>query len=79
LEIKDNGNGFDLKQTHQSLHDRQGDRGLGLTSMRERAERVGGRLVVNSVKGEGTRIFATLPLQVASVSDVVSQKLNKSR
>lgn len=35
--------------------------GVGLTSMRERAEELGGRVTVTSVPGEGTAIEATLP------------------
>jgi signal transduction histidine kinase len=36
--------------------------GVGLTSMRERAEEVGGRLVLESSAGSGTTVRATLPL-----------------
>jgi len=50
LEIEDDGVGFDpsaraLRATH-----------LGLTSMEERAERIGGRLEIRSVPGSGTRV-----------------------
>jgi signal transduction histidine kinase len=72
LEIRDNGCGFDPEQTQQPLHRRQGNRGLGLTSMRERAERVGGRLIVESTKDQGTSIFAMLPLHVETITEVIS-------
>lgn len=35
--------------------------GVGLSSMRERAEELGGAIVIESTQGEGTRIEATLP------------------
>lgn len=37
--------------------------GLGLTTMRERAELVGGELSVRSRKGVGTRVKLTIPLE----------------
>jgi signal transduction histidine kinase len=50
LEVEDDGVGFDpaeraLRATH-----------LGLTSMEERAERMGGRLEIRSAPGSGTRV-----------------------
>jgi PAS domain S-box-containing protein len=50
LEIADNGRGFDLAAADGG--------GLGLTSMRERLEKLGGTLVVASQPGDGTRILA---------------------
>jgi signal transduction histidine kinase len=38
-----------------------------LKNMRKRAERMGGKLVVNSLPGHGTRLMAALPL-VSSVA-----------
>jgi signal transduction histidine kinase len=37
--------------------------GVGMASMRERAEELGGRLVVGAVPGGGTRVRASLPLR----------------
>jgi signal transduction histidine kinase len=49
LEIVDDGKGFDA--------DAVGDKGgIGLDSMRERAEGIGGRLTIRSAPGKGTRI-----------------------
>jgi signal transduction histidine kinase len=61
LRITDNGTGFDLAavDSNSSTH-------YGITSMRERAEEVGGHLTVESAQGRGTRIEATVPLQDAS-------------
>lgn len=39
--------------------------GVGLVAMRERAEELGGSLVAESTAGAGTRITASLPLQLA--------------
>jgi signal transduction histidine kinase len=73
LEVQDNGQGFDTDQVAQDLHRPQAKnlsprerpgKGLGLISMRERANRVGGQLTVESDSLEGTRVFATLPLRV---------------
>ncbi len=47
LSIVDNGNGFDTSETHS---------GLGLSSMRERAEGIGAVLTVNSAPGQGAQV-----------------------
>jgi signal transduction histidine kinase len=49
LEVMDNGQGFDP----DTVSDRGG---MGLTSIRERAEKLGGSLTVLSAPGEGTRV-----------------------
>jgi signal transduction histidine kinase len=67
LEVTDDGRGFEFGQASHDAHNRNG-KGLGLVSMRERAEDVGGRLTVESVKGQGTRIYAELPL-ISSATD----------
>jgi signal transduction histidine kinase len=55
LDIQDDGAGFDPSASYPGH--------LGLHSMRERAERLGGSLDITSVKGEGTHIQARLPLR----------------
>ncbi len=50
--IHDNGRGFDLHAPHG---------GLGLSSMRERCEGLGGSFTIESTPGQGTRIVASLP------------------
>jgi signal transduction histidine kinase len=55
--IADDGNGFDASRV-----DRDEGRSFGLRSMRERVERAGGRLGVESTPGSGTRIIVLLPL-----------------
>ena len=54
LEIADDGAGFDLAATHAGG-------GLGLPGMRERAQKVGGRLEIESAPGQGTRIIVEVP------------------
>jgi len=51
LEVVDDGCGFDASRIDQR-------RGVGLGSMHERAERLGGRLAVESAPGQGTKIRA---------------------
>lgn len=53
LEIADDGRGFDPHQ---------GSGGYGLGDMRERIERLGGRLEISSAPGAGTRIVAWVNL-----------------
>lgn len=59
LEVQDDGVGFEVP-SHLSGHV---DRGrLGLVSMRERAEEVGGTLTIESEPGLGARILVEVPL-----------------
>lgn len=55
LEIADDGTGFDPVATGEAGHH-------GLDNMRRRAESLGGRLLVESEVGSGTRIIVALPL-----------------
>lgn len=59
ITVEDNGRGFNPATVPPS---RTG-RGLGLLGMRERAELLGGRLVVESTLGRGTRVHGVLPLR----------------
>jgi signal transduction histidine kinase len=56
LEIRDNGIGFDLDEV---LSSRELNRGLGLDSMRERAELCNGEFEIFTGPGEGTCIRAS--------------------
>jgi len=59
LCIEDDGRGWDLAATpSQPSH-------IGLDSMRERAEMLGGRLHIDTAPGRGTRITAEVPLEDA--------------
>ena len=58
LEISDDGVGFNLAQAQKSG-------GLGLRSMRERVQRIGGSLAVDSIPAGGSRISVTAPASPA--------------
>ena len=60
LLIQDNGRGFDLKE---KLSLDGSKRGLGLSSMRERAELSGGSFDIESSVGKGTIVRASWPLR----------------
>ena len=53
VDIKDNGKGFEMSDVRTSTH--------GLAGMKHRVEAAGGKLTVDSVPGDGTRISAVLP------------------
>ncbi|MCC6297946.1 MAG: hypothetical protein IT314_01520 [Anaerolineales bacterium] len=55
LEIIISDDGIGLPQTHRA--------GVGLSSMRERAEEIGGTCVVESKEKRGTRVWARLPFR----------------
>jgi PAS domain S-box-containing protein len=59
LEIQDNGDGFNIPD--QWLDFAQ-EGHLGILGMRERVETVGGQVEIQSAKGKGTRVMATVPL-----------------
>ena len=59
LTIEDNGTGFEMGDGFQT---KTGGKGLGLFSMRERAELSGGSLTIKSSSGRGTLIQATWEL-----------------
>lgn len=57
--VTDNGAGFDVAAARQRG-------GLGLTSMQERAERLGGKLAIASQPGAFTTVAVTFPLPAAT-------------
>ena len=57
LIVEDDGRGFNPQQAATD------GRGLGLVGMRERATLVGGMLEIESKPGEGTAIFARVPMR----------------
>ena len=56
VEVEDDGQGFDTGRTMPAASH-------GLAGMRHRVEAAGGRLVIHSTPGQGTRVSATLPLR----------------
>ena len=65
IEVQDNGNGFEISPTGESG-------GIGLSSMRERAENLGGSLAITSAPGKGTKVNLRL------IAGVDSSDLNKT-
>jgi signal transduction histidine kinase len=61
IVVEDNGVGF--AQSAPRSHDR---RGLGLIGIRERASHLNGTVVMESVRGRGTRIVVELPVRRAT-------------
>ncbi|HSL25116.1 MAG TPA: GAF domain-containing sensor histidine kinase [Acidimicrobiia bacterium] len=59
LEVRDDGRGFDPAAARSSAGGH-----LGLTSMRQRAESLGGELQVDSAPGSGTAVRAVVPVTV---------------
>jgi len=64
LDVRDDGAGFDTSRPAAG-------RGFGLTSMRQRAERLGGTFTIESEPGAGTAVSATVPAipPVAAAAD----------
>jgi signal transduction histidine kinase len=59
MEIEDDGVGFNVGAVDASYAQRGS---LGMVSMRERTELLGGTLSVDSVEGRGTIVRLTVPL-----------------
>ncbi len=61
VRIRDDGCGFDYRMMREGNHVPQGK--VGLATLRERVERLGGTLVVRSAPGKGTFVEATVRLR----------------
>ncbi len=59
IEITDNGKGFNLDET---LRTETAEGNLGLVSMRERAEMIGGNLKIDTSISKGTKITVSIPV-----------------
>ncbi|MDE3075822.1 MAG: GAF domain-containing sensor histidine kinase [Chloroflexota bacterium] len=57
LVVQDNGQGFDLASVYEQ---RAGLENLGLVSMQDRVEALGGQLTIESAPGQGTSIRASI-------------------
>jgi signal transduction histidine kinase len=57
LRVRDHGRGFDPGATAGRPRD-----GVGLTSMRERAGQIGGRVTIGSAPGGGTEVVLEAPV-----------------
>jgi two-component system, NarL family, sensor histidine kinase DegS len=59
INIDDNGKGFDPEVVEKS---KNSESGMGLVFMKERVQYVNGRVFINSIPGEGTRITFNIPI-----------------
>jgi signal transduction histidine kinase len=60
LDVRDNGSGFDVEALGERAEAADGS-GFGLRGIRQRLQRVGGALEIESTPGEGTALNATVP------------------
>jgi signal transduction histidine kinase len=60
--VRDNGDGFDVRATQANYADRA-SQSLGMVNMLERAERIGGKVEIDSTPGRGTTVTITVPLR----------------
>jgi len=67
LEVQDNGRGFET-----ALAERLG--GLGLVSMRERVQKLGGQFAIHSTPGQGTTICVQIPVLLHRETAVIQGK-----
>jgi signal transduction histidine kinase len=58
--VRDDGQGFDVEKTQESYAQRE-SQSLGLVNMVERAERIGGKLKLDSRPGHGTTVSISVP------------------
>ncbi|WP_310567816.1 type IV pili methyl-accepting chemotaxis transducer N-terminal domain-containing protein [Hydrogenophaga sp.] len=69
--VRDNGSGFDTAQRHGETH-------VGTKIMRERAERIGATVQIQSQPGQGTSVTLTLPTDPVTAISVGTVGLNVS-
>ena len=65
LVVRDNGNGFDTALQHRETH-------VGTKIMRERAERIGATVLIQSVPGQGSSVTLILPTNPVSASHLAT-------
>jgi signal transduction histidine kinase len=65
LRVADDGEGFDLEHAAEETSDH-----YGITTMRERAEQVGGHVTITSQPGRGTVVEAVVPVAHAQPEGV---------
>lgn len=62
VEVRDNGVGFDLEAI-KATYTQRTNTSLGLINMEERAREIGGRSILESEPGKGTRLRLQVPFQ----------------
>ena len=72
LEIADNGIGFDPEKAEMG-------RGYGLSNIKDRAERLGGILIVDTAPGRGTQLSIRVPAErLTSPVETIEETLGES-
>ena len=66
LEVSDDGSGFELDPRGMPR------RGTGIFGMKERVQKLGGLLTVDTAVGRGTRLRLTLPASVLNQKELVT-------
>ncbi|MGH2521938.1 MAG: sensor histidine kinase, partial [Anaerolineales bacterium] len=56
VTVEDNGSGFDVNETLGAK------KGIGLSTLRERVEMMGGQVQIDSAPGRGTKVSLLLPI-----------------
>jgi PAS domain S-box-containing protein len=74
VRIEDDGAGFDVEQYFKSK-----DQRFGLRSMRERADSIGGKFLILSTPGSGTRVIVEVPCENAVTSPLWTEIGNPPR
>jgi len=59
FEVRDDGPGFDIEALPRTR------RGMGLATMRERAQEIGARLDIRTRAGAGTTVSVSVPIRAA--------------
>ncbi len=79
LRVRDDGRGFDPQQAGRRRPGDPRGGGLGLLSMRERADAIGGRLRLSARPGHGTTVDVVLPVPAARTTRRVATAAPRSR
>jgi signal transduction histidine kinase len=68
LIVEDDGVGFEADKVEYSE-----DRHLGIAGMKERTLLLNGRFTIESSQGQGTTIYACIPLQRRDINEITNQ------
>jgi signal transduction histidine kinase len=69
LDVWDNGGGFEPSKARAGHREPAGQRGFGLSGMRQRLNQVGGGLEIESTPNHGTAICAGVPVEPQAVAE----------
>lgn len=67
-EVEDNGKGFDVAKVEAGYAERSS---LGMLNLQERSSLVGGKTVIQSKPGKGTKITVTVPIRGKALSNAL--------